>query len=150
MAAYDEFTTPYVSSLAPVGKTETELARACADLQFRLHRLSAAEHNLFALGHEEHGRPASVQRKRLSASGDEDPGSIAGSLSSTGIRATPARLQYGRTRRIPAHKRASGQKRIIAPRASIIVAGKPTTTMPWVSACDRGRVRLPCRLRMLA
>jgi hypothetical protein len=41
--------------LSPVGETETELARACADLQFRLHRLSAAEHNLFALGHEEHG-----------------------------------------------------------------------------------------------
>jgi hypothetical protein len=55
MAAYDEFTAPYVSSLCPVGQTETELARACADLQFRLHRLSAAEHNLFALGHEEHG-----------------------------------------------------------------------------------------------
>jgi hypothetical protein len=55
MAAYDEFTAPYVSSLSPVGQTETELARACADLQFRLHRLSAAEHNLFALGHEEHG-----------------------------------------------------------------------------------------------
>jgi hypothetical protein len=55
MAAYDEFAAPYVSSLNPVGQTETELARACADLQFRLHRLSAAEHNLFALGHEEHG-----------------------------------------------------------------------------------------------
>jgi hypothetical protein len=55
MVAYDEFTAPYVSSLCPVGQTETELARACADLQFRLHRLSAAEHNLFALGHEEHG-----------------------------------------------------------------------------------------------
>jgi hypothetical protein len=55
MAAYDEFTEPYVASLSPVGQTETELARACADLQFRLHRLSAAEHNLFALGHEEHG-----------------------------------------------------------------------------------------------
>jgi hypothetical protein len=55
MAAYDEFTCPYVSSLSLVGQTETELARACADLQFRLHRLSAAEHNLFALGHEEHG-----------------------------------------------------------------------------------------------
>jgi hypothetical protein len=55
MVAYDEFTVPYVSSLLPVGQTETELARACADLQFRLHRLSAAEHNLFALGHEEHG-----------------------------------------------------------------------------------------------
>jgi hypothetical protein len=55
MVAYDEFTAAYVASLAPVGQTETELARACADLQFRLHRLSAAEHNLFALGHEEHG-----------------------------------------------------------------------------------------------
>jgi hypothetical protein len=55
MAAYDEFTAPYVASLVPVGQTETELAGACADLQFRLHRLSAAEHNLFALGHEEHG-----------------------------------------------------------------------------------------------
>jgi hypothetical protein len=55
MAAYEEFTAPYVASLSPVGQTETELARAFADLQFRLHRLSAAEHNLFALGHEEHG-----------------------------------------------------------------------------------------------
>jgi hypothetical protein len=55
MAAYSEFTGAYVTSLFPVGQTETELARACADLQFRLHRLSAAEHNLFALGHEEYG-----------------------------------------------------------------------------------------------
>jgi hypothetical protein len=55
MAAYDEFTSTYVTSLSPIGQTESELARACADLQFRLHRLSAAEHNLFALGHEEHG-----------------------------------------------------------------------------------------------
>jgi hypothetical protein len=55
LEAYSEFTSGYVSSLSPVGQTETELARACADLQFRLHRLSAAEHNLFALGHEEHG-----------------------------------------------------------------------------------------------
>jgi hypothetical protein len=55
LEAYSEFTTGYVASLAPISQTETELARACADLQFRLHRLSAAEHNLFALGHEEHG-----------------------------------------------------------------------------------------------
>jgi hypothetical protein len=55
LEAYSEFTAGYVASLSPVGQTETELARACADLQFRLHRLSAAEHNLFALGHEEHG-----------------------------------------------------------------------------------------------
>jgi hypothetical protein len=55
LEAYSEFTASYVASLAPIGQTETELAHACADLQFRLHRLSAAEHNLFALGHEEHG-----------------------------------------------------------------------------------------------
>jgi hypothetical protein len=55
LEAYTEFTDNYVASLASSGQTETELARACADLQFRLHRLSAAEHNLFALGHEEHG-----------------------------------------------------------------------------------------------
>jgi hypothetical protein len=55
LEAYTEFTAGYVSSLGPVGQTETELARACADLQFRLHRLSAAEHNLFALVHEKHG-----------------------------------------------------------------------------------------------
>jgi hypothetical protein len=55
LEAYTEFTTAYVTSLAPSGQTETELARACADLQFRLHRLSAAEHNLFAFGHEEYG-----------------------------------------------------------------------------------------------
>jgi hypothetical protein len=55
LAAYNDFTTTYVAGLSPVGPVETQLANACADLQFRLHRLAAAEHNLFALGHEEHG-----------------------------------------------------------------------------------------------
>jgi hypothetical protein len=55
MAAFTEFTKEYVASLAPVGAVETQLANACADLQFRLHRLAAAEHNLFAIGHNENG-----------------------------------------------------------------------------------------------
>jgi hypothetical protein len=55
MNSYNEFTERYVNSLAPVGGVETELANACADLQFRLHRLAAAEHNLFAIGHDEQG-----------------------------------------------------------------------------------------------
>jgi hypothetical protein len=55
MASYNEFTERYVNSLQPVGGVETELANACADLQFRLHRLAAAEHNLFAIGHDEQG-----------------------------------------------------------------------------------------------
>jgi hypothetical protein len=55
MNSYHEFTNRYVASLQPVGAVETELANACADLQFRLHRLAAAEHNLFAIGHEEQG-----------------------------------------------------------------------------------------------
>jgi hypothetical protein len=55
MASYNEFTERYVASLAPIGAVETELANACADLQFRLHRLAAAEHNLFAIGHDEQG-----------------------------------------------------------------------------------------------
>jgi hypothetical protein len=55
LAAYDEFTREYVASLAPSGFVETQLANACADIQFRLHRASAAEHNLFAIGHQEHG-----------------------------------------------------------------------------------------------
>jgi hypothetical protein len=55
MNSYHEFTERYVASLAPVGAVETELANSCADLQFRLHRLAAAEHNLFAIGHDEGG-----------------------------------------------------------------------------------------------
>jgi hypothetical protein len=55
MKAYDRFTGEYVATIAPVGAIEIQLANACADLQFRLHRLSAAEHNLFAIGHEENG-----------------------------------------------------------------------------------------------
>jgi hypothetical protein len=55
MKSYDAFTARYVADLQPVGAVETELANACADLQFRLHRLASAEHNLFALGHEENG-----------------------------------------------------------------------------------------------
>jgi hypothetical protein len=55
MSSYNEFTERYVNSLAPVGAVETELANSCADLQFRLHRLAAAEHNLFAIGHDEQG-----------------------------------------------------------------------------------------------
>jgi hypothetical protein len=55
MASYNEFTERYVASVQPVGAVETELANACADLQFRLHRLAAAEHNLFAIGHDEQG-----------------------------------------------------------------------------------------------
>jgi hypothetical protein len=55
MAAYQEFTAAYVKDLKPVGAVETQLAQACADLQFRLNRIAAAEHNLFAIGHTEHG-----------------------------------------------------------------------------------------------
>jgi hypothetical protein len=55
MAAYDEFTAAYVKDLAPVGFVETQLANACADLQFRLNRIAAAEHNLFSIGHTENG-----------------------------------------------------------------------------------------------
>jgi hypothetical protein len=55
MRSYDGFTARYVASLEPVGAAETELANACSDLQFRLHRLAAAEHNLFSIGHTEHG-----------------------------------------------------------------------------------------------
>jgi len=55
MATYNQFTTDYAAALNPVGTVEIQLAHACADIQFRLHRISAAEHNLFALGHEENG-----------------------------------------------------------------------------------------------
>ncbi|HEX6546839.1 MAG TPA: hypothetical protein VF023_11065, partial [Bryobacteraceae bacterium] len=55
MNAYTEFCERYVADLKPVGTLETELANACADLQFRLHRCSAAEHNMFAIGFEENG-----------------------------------------------------------------------------------------------
>jgi hypothetical protein len=55
MNSYNEFTERYVNSLAPVGAVEIELANSCADLQFRLHRLAAAEHNLFAIDHDEQG-----------------------------------------------------------------------------------------------
>jgi hypothetical protein len=55
MAAYHEFTDAYVKDLEPVGFVETQLANACADLQFRLNRIAAAEHNLFSIGHTEHG-----------------------------------------------------------------------------------------------
>ncbi len=53
--SYHDFTEAYVASLNPVGMVETQLANSCADLQFRLHRLAAAEHNLFAIGHDEQG-----------------------------------------------------------------------------------------------
>ncbi|HXE10501.1 MAG TPA: hypothetical protein VN633_00170 [Bryobacteraceae bacterium] len=55
MKAYTEFCERYVAGLKPVGSLETELANACADLQFRLHHCSAAEHNMFAIGFEENG-----------------------------------------------------------------------------------------------
>jgi hypothetical protein len=55
MKSYDKFTARYVDSLQPVGSAETEFANACADLQFRLHRLAAAEHNLLSIGHTENG-----------------------------------------------------------------------------------------------
>ncbi len=55
MNSYHEFTEAYVASLNAVGMVETQLANSCADLQFRLHRLAAAEHNLFAIGHDEQG-----------------------------------------------------------------------------------------------
>src|SRR5205823_3443848 len=45
----------YVASLNPIGEVEIQLANTCADLQFRLHRLAAAEHNLLAIGHDENG-----------------------------------------------------------------------------------------------
>jgi hypothetical protein len=55
MRAYNKFTAEYAAGLNPVGTVEIQLAHACADIQFRLHRIAAAEHNLFAIGHEENG-----------------------------------------------------------------------------------------------
>jgi hypothetical protein len=55
MAAYHEFTSSFAQGLFPVGVVETQLAHACADLQFRLNRIAAAEHNLFSIGHVENG-----------------------------------------------------------------------------------------------
>jgi hypothetical protein len=55
MGAYQEFAAAYVKDLAPVGFVEAQLAQSCADLQFRLNRIAAAEHNLFSIGHTEHG-----------------------------------------------------------------------------------------------
>jgi hypothetical protein len=55
LAAYNKFTADYAAALNPVGAVEIQLAHACADIQFRLHRMAAAEHNLFAIGHEENG-----------------------------------------------------------------------------------------------
>jgi hypothetical protein len=55
MAAYHEFTDSFVQGMSPVGPVETQLAHACADLQFRLNRVAAAEHNLFSIGHVEQG-----------------------------------------------------------------------------------------------
>ena len=55
MDAYNKFTSEYAAALNPVGTVEIQLAHACADIQFRFHRISAAEHNLFAIGHEENG-----------------------------------------------------------------------------------------------
>jgi hypothetical protein len=55
MGAYQEFTAAYVKDLNPIGFVETQLAHSCADLQFRLNRIAAAEHNLFSIGHVENG-----------------------------------------------------------------------------------------------
>jgi hypothetical protein len=55
MSTYHEFTQAFVEGLSPVGTVETQLAHACADLQFRLNRIAAAEHNLFSIGHIEFG-----------------------------------------------------------------------------------------------
>jgi hypothetical protein len=55
MDAYHEFTAAYVKDLCPIGFVETQLANSCADLQFRLNRIAAAEHNLFSIGHTENG-----------------------------------------------------------------------------------------------
>jgi hypothetical protein len=55
MAAYHEFTDSFVKGMSAVGVVETQLAHACADLQFRLNRVAAAEHNLFSIGHVENG-----------------------------------------------------------------------------------------------
>jgi hypothetical protein len=52
---FTESTTEYVVSLAPVGAVETQWANARAGLQFRPHRRAAAEHDLFAIGHNENG-----------------------------------------------------------------------------------------------
>ena len=55
MTSYHEFTDGFVKDLSPVGVVETQLAHSCADLQFRLNRIAAAEHNLFSIGQVENG-----------------------------------------------------------------------------------------------
>ena len=55
MSTYRDFTAAYVKDLNPQGAVETQLAHSCADLQYRLNRIAAAEHNLFSIGHIENG-----------------------------------------------------------------------------------------------
>lgn len=55
MSTYHDFTAAYVKDLNPQGAVEAQLAHSCADLQYRLNRIAAAEHNLFSIGHVENG-----------------------------------------------------------------------------------------------
>ena len=48
---HDAFPAALVESLAPEGAMETQLAQRIATDSWRLNRMSAVEHNLFALGH---------------------------------------------------------------------------------------------------
>jgi hypothetical protein len=99
MAAYHEFTDSFVQGMSPVGPVETQLAHACADLQFRLNRVAAAEHNLFSIGHVEHGDLWSVQVTDSAPPNSEEHAEPSGG-------AAEARDRCARSSRSPGHPEA--------------------------------------------
>src|SRR6266850_2379387 len=52
--AYNVFTEKCFAELKPVGFMEMQFAQVIADTTWRLHRIPTLEHNLIALGFDEH------------------------------------------------------------------------------------------------
>src|SRR6267143_1604678 len=59
--AYQAFTRTFFNDYKPVGTLEKQLVQSLADTSWRLNRVAALEHNLIALGFDEHQNSISTE-----------------------------------------------------------------------------------------
>src|SRR6267143_3280377 len=65
--AYQAFTRTFFNDYKPVGTLEKQLVQSLADTSWRLNRVAALEHNLIALGFDEHQNSISTEHPEAHA-----------------------------------------------------------------------------------
>ena len=67
LVAYQAFTRTFFDDYKPVGTLEKQLVQSLADTSWRLNRVAALEHNLIALGFDEHQNSISTEHPEAHA-----------------------------------------------------------------------------------